>query len=54
MNKIVIFGAGLYGRKYALDCLQKGNTILYFVDNDSAKHGTTLTLECAGGGGNEL
>ena len=51
MNKIVVFGAGLYGRKYALDCLQKGDTILYFVDNDSAKHGTTLTLECAGGGG---
>ena len=51
MSKVIIFGAGLYGRKYALDCLQNGDTILYFIDNDSAKHGTTIALECAGEGG---
>lgn len=51
MSNVIIFGAGLYGHKYALDCLQKGDNILYFVDNDFAKHGTACTLEPAGGGG---
>lgn len=50
MSNVIIFGAGLYGHKYALDCLQKGDNILYFVDNDSAKHGTTCTLKRSGGG----
>ena len=47
---IILFGAAMYACQFACDCLQKGDTILFFVDNDTNKQNTTLTLECGGGG----
>ncbi len=48
--KVVIFGAGLSGPRYAPMVLQQGHEILCFVDNDPAKQGKTITLEIGGGG----
>ena len=48
--KVVIFGAGLSGPRYAPKILEQGHEILCFVDNDTAKQGKTITLESAGGG----
>ena len=48
--KVVIFGAGLSGPRYAPKILEQGHEILCFVDNDTAKQGKTITLESAGRG----
>ena len=47
---LILFGAAMYARQFACDCLQKGDTILFFVDNDTNKQNTTIALECGGGG----
>lgn len=51
MSKIVIFGAGNCGRLIAQNLLSSGENILCFIDNDSQKANSTITLDSNGGGG---
>lgn len=51
MSKIVIFGAGNCGRLIAQNLLSKGEEIVCFIDNDSKKANSVVTLDSNGGGG---
>lgn len=52
--KVIIFGAGMAGRRNIPAILEQGHEILCFADNDMAKQGKTIALEPAGGGGRNL
>lgn len=50
MSKIVIFGAGNCGRLIAQNIADKGDKIVCFIDNDSQKANSVVTLDSNGGG----
>lgn len=54
MSKIVIFGAGNCGRLIAQNIADKGDKIVCFIDNDSQKANSVVTLDSNGGGNNTL